>query len=273
MNAAIDRLLTDRFAQGLAATAGGGLLLRWYVVLVARPTCEVGAPAGDCFQINGDALYSFLQGRMLGDGHLFKHGLEHLATGRVVDSAGDPPLFAMLLGSWSVLGFDTVHWQRFLLTFVGAATIVLIGMLARRLAGDIAGWIAAAIAAAHPLLWINDTVLMSESLYQPVLVIVLLVAVAYADAPTMGRALMVGATIAIASLVRGEAALLGVLLLGPLMLLARELSWTERVRQLLAGGLIAILVIQPVGDPQQRPVRRSGDPDRRIRKRPDGRLL
>lgn len=239
------RWLHDRWLRGLAGIALGGLILRCWVVLIARPSCSPDPTQTGCFRLNGDAFYHFTQGRLIGDGHFFKNGLEHLATGRLVDSAGDPPGFALLLGAWSALGFDTLTWQRFMLTLVGTSTVVLIALLARRLGGDRAGWIAALLAALHPLLWINDAMLMSESFYQPVIVITLLLATAYGQGPSRRLAAWVGALIGLAALVRGEAMLLGLFLLAPLVGLARALPRSERVKQLFIGAAAAVAVVAP----------------------------
>ncbi len=238
-----DRLL-QRWWTVTLGIGGVALLLRLYVVLLARPECDTPTEVA-CFRANGDVLYQFLQGRLIAEGHFFKNGLEHLATGRLVDSAGDPPLFSLLLGAWSALGFDTVTWQRVLASLLGAATVVTIAVLGRRLAGDIAGWVAGALAAVHPLLWINDTMLMSESLYQPAVVAVIAVACAYAAAPSRRLAVATGVMIGIAALVRAEAALLGVVLLVPLMMLGRSLAVRERWRHLLVGGLASLAVVSP----------------------------
>ena len=52
-------------------------------------------------------------------------------------------------------------WRRALL---GIAAVVVIGLLGYRLAGPAAGLVAAGIAAVYPQLWINDGVLLSESI-------------------------------------------------------------------------------------------------------------
>ncbi len=237
-------VVRDRWWQLTGVIAGLGLALRLYVVLIARPACSPDPAEVGCFRINGDVLYHFTQGELIGDGHFFKNGIEHLASGKLVESAGDPPFFALMLGLWSALGFDTVNWQRFLISFVGTSTVVLVAILARRLAGDLAGWIAAGLAAVHPLLWINDAMLMSESLYQPAVVIVMIAAVIYCEAPSRKRAAIVGVTIGLAALVRAEAALLGIVLLVPLCLFGR-IVMTRRLWHLIFSGVAALLVVSP----------------------------
>lgn len=241
----IRRVTADRWWLPTTGIGLGALALRWYVVLAARPACPTAAAEPGCFLINGDVLYQFTQGRLIGSGHFFKNGLVHQATGRLVESAGDPPLFSLLLGLWSALGLDTVQWQRLGAGLVGAAGVVLIGATARRLGGDWAGWIAAAIAAVHPLLWVNDAMLMSESLYQPAVTAVMLMAVAYADRPTGRLALAVGLAVGAAALVRGEAVLLVGLLLAPLMGLARALPGRDRARHFLIAGVAVAAVMAP----------------------------
>ena len=53
------------------------------------------------------------------------------------------------------------------MTLLGIATIAVIGLVGRRLAGPVVGLVAAGIAAVYPNLWINDSLVMSESLAVP----------------------------------------------------------------------------------------------------------
>lgn len=59
---------------------------------------------------------------------------------------------------------DQVLPQRLTMSLVGTAAVVVIGLLGRVVAGDRAGLIAAGLAAAYPNLWINDGLVMAESL-------------------------------------------------------------------------------------------------------------
>ena len=69
-------------------------------------------------------------------------------------------------------------------TLLGAGAVFMLGVLARRIFGnDWAGWIAALLAAGYAHLWINDEMLMSESMY------VLTTAIAVLDrVPVLGHA-------------------------------------------------------------------------------------
>ena len=91
------------------------------------------------------------------------------------------------------------------------------GLVGRRLAGERTRPLAAGIAAIYAPLVINDSVLMSESLYGLLIALVLLAALRYRDNPGPTAALVLGVAIGLAALTRSEALLL-VLLLAPLVL-------------------------------------------------------
>ena len=165
------------------------------------------------YPVIGDALTFHLEGGHLAHGEGFRRVFEDVPT------AEHPPLFIGLIALFTLLGADGFLAQKLLLGLVGTVTVVLVGLLARRVAGDRAGLVAAALAAVYPLLWLADGSLMSESLYGPLIVAVLLAAYAYFDARTVRRVAVLGALIALAALTRGEALLL-VPLLG-LALVAR----------------------------------------------------
>ena len=108
-------------------------------------------------------------------------------------------------------------------------TIVALGLLGRRLAGDRAGLLAAGIGALYPTLIVADGALMSETLYGALVALSLLAAYRLLDAPSVGRALVLGAVSALAALTRGEA-----LLLLPLVLI--PVVWGRPRRRLAAGA-------------------------------------
>jgi 4-amino-4-deoxy-L-arabinose transferase-like glycosyltransferase len=101
-------------------------------------------------------------------------------------------------------------------------TVVAVGLVARRVAGDRAGLIAAALAAFSPVLISADSAVMSETLLG--LLVALWLLVAYRP----GRGVLLGVLIGLAALTRGEALLL--LLAVPFV--CRR--WRESVVALLA---------------------------------------
>src|SRR3712207_9300748 len=90
----------------------------------------------------------------------------------------------------------------------GGATVALVGVLGRQLAGARAGLLAAGLAAVYPTLIAADGALMSESLFGLLVALSLLAAHRLLDAPGVGRALVLGALAGLAALTRGEALLL-----------------------------------------------------------------
>src|SRR3989442_3548929 len=116
----------------------------------------------------------------------------------------------------------------------GLGTIVLIGLIARRLGGPRAGLIAAGIAAVYPVLVAADGAMMSETLYGLLIAAALLTALRLLDrepGPPLAAAL--GALIGLATLTRAEALLL-------LPLLAWPVAARAQARRLLLAGVTSV---------------------------------
>jgi len=119
---------------------------------------------------------------------------------------------------------------------VGTATVALIGVAGRLVAGDRTGLIAAALAALYPFLWLADGALMSETLYGALVAGGLVTALLFARAPSVRLALVLGGLIGLAALTRGEGILLVPLLALPLALRAPR-------RWQLAGASVAATAV------------------------------
>src|SRR5262249_59089179 len=102
-------------------------------------------------------------------------------------SAIHPPVFSLYLGVVSRLGADSALAHRIAACLAGAAAVGVIGLVGRRLAGDRAGLIAAVIAALFPYLWINDAVVLSESVLALTTALMLLAAYEFWRRPTQWR--------------------------------------------------------------------------------------
>jgi dolichyl-phosphate-mannose-protein mannosyltransferase len=174
------------------------------------------------FPIQGDALTFHLVGQGLADGRGF-----HEAFPPGGPTAEHPPGLELLLAAFDKLGANGYLAHRLLLGAVGTVTVVLIGLLARRVGGDRVGLAAAAIAAVYPMLWLADGALMSETLYGLFVVAALLCALWVRERPSWKRAAALGALLALAALTRGEAVALLVLLAVPVAIAARP-DWRGR---------------------------------------------
>lgn len=221
-------------------------MIRWVLVLAVRPTCDPPLTGtGSCFRVAGDATYYHVQAQLLGDGHLFAHPYWFLETGKYADSASHPPAYSTFLGLLSAVGLDSATTQRLASGLLGVATVVVIGLLARRLAGPRAGLLAAGFAAVYPMLWINDGMLQAESLYALLIALMLLLAHRFWDDPTPGRIAALSAVTGVAALTRTEGIFFFVVLVALLVVRLPARPWSERLRLLGVAVGVSVLVLGP----------------------------
>lgn len=193
----------------------------------------------------GDPYYYHVQANFLADGRWFVSPFIWRELDRFVPSAYHPPLYSAYLGLWSVLGATSRLWHMFASVLLGTATVGVVGLLGREMAGERAGIAAAAVAALNPSLWVNDALLMSESLFALTLAASFWAAYRYRDRPSTRGAVALSAAIALAALTRGEAVLLYLFLALPLVLTGFADGWAARLRRLGAMGIAAGLLIGP----------------------------
>ena len=196
-----------RFATWLAMGVGIGVVVRVLYTVLAAPWPPHGLD---------DQGYYHLAPILLAHGRGFIEPV-FASIGRTVATAEHPPLYPIVLTGLAELGGTGQLVQRLAGTVFGAGTIVAIGCLGRRLAGDRAGLLAAGIAAVYPILITADGALMSETLYGLLIAVSLLAALRAYETPTLGRAVTLGILLALAALTRGEAVLLFVLLAVPIL--------------------------------------------------------
>ncbi len=162
-------------------------------------------------------------------------------------SAEHGPLTPLLVAPVSWLD-DPVPWQRAVMTVIGLAVVVGVGLLARRVGGWWAGVTAAALAAVYPNLWMNDSLVMSEAPAALLVVIALWIALDLVDATqplTAGRALCCGAAIGLAALARSELVLLAPLLTIVVWRSRRDATDGNRTRTLLLLWTATVVVLAP----------------------------
>jgi 4-amino-4-deoxy-L-arabinose transferase-like glycosyltransferase len=232
--------LSRRTWLALLAVAAAGLVIRVvYVLAFAR-----GAGGFGDFQ-----FYNAVPGLLI-DGHGFSNPFDFAFGDALRPTAAHPPAWPFLLAGVSAIfgngaspadlaatGF-TAH--RLTGCVVGTVGIVLVGLLAHRVAGHRVALIAAAIVAFSPTTIGVDGSTMSEALYAPLITLVLLVAYAVRDRGSWWTAAALGAAIGLAALTRAEALLL-VLLLGAPVVWHAGKNWQRRA--LLGAALLAACVI------------------------------
>jgi 4-amino-4-deoxy-L-arabinose transferase-like glycosyltransferase len=215
-----------RWRTALGAIAAAGLAVRVVFVLSTRNLYR-----------NGDAAYYHYQANLLATGHGFIEPYSYRVAHQTMASAYHPPLWTLYLAAFSVVGLKSWLSHRLAGCLLGAATVALMGIVGRRVGGPRVGLIAAGLTAFYPLVWINDTVGLSESMVLFACGLVLLAAYRLIEQTTPGRAAWLGVAIGLAALARTEQALLVVTLLVPLLVVLRGRS----VRQLAAIGAACAL--------------------------------
>jgi 4-amino-4-deoxy-L-arabinose transferase-like glycosyltransferase len=204
------------FARWLAAIAAAGLAVRLIYVLALTPHLR-GL---------GDATYYHELANALGDGRGF------VDPGNGTATALHPPLFPLLLAIPSAFGLDSYQAHRVVVALIGTVTVVGAGLLARHVAGERVGLIAAALAAVSPVLISADGAVMSETLLGLLVVLCALAAYRLRERPSLKRAALLGVLIGLAALTRGEA-----ILLVPLLLFA-----VPRGKRLLVVATCAVVL-------------------------------
>ena len=213
--------------QSLALIAAAGVAVRaLHLFTIARNTKGIG-----------DWWFYHWQAGLIADGRGFLDPFQ-LLEGVEAPSAGHPPLYPVLLSGLSALGLDSTLAHRALGLVLGAATIVLVALIARELAGDRAGLVAGAVAAAYPVFIGADGSLMSETLYGPLIAGAIFAALRLGIRPAPRTAAALGALIALAALTRTEA-----LFLVPA--LALPLAWRggRAGRALRVGAALGAVVV------------------------------
>lgn len=233
-----------RFALALAVVGGGALAWRVFYVLAERGRLV----------LNGDARYYQLQANAVakGLGFVIPENLRDFS--HMVQSAGHPPAYILYLAGFSRVGLDSETAHRLASCLLGAATVVVIGVVARRIAlagahdaplratADRVGIVAAVLAAGYANLWINDEMLMSESMAALATAIVLLGVYRFIDSPSRRTALELGAAVGFAALSRAELLVLAGVLVVPLVAL-RNRAIPLRRRVGWAGSAVAVVVL------------------------------
>ena len=210
-----------RFPVRLSAIVAAGVALRaLYLFTVARHVSGVG-----------DWWFYHWQANDLASGKFFIEPFRLRLAHQEFPSAGHPPLYPALLSIVSWLGGTSVMWHRAFGLLCGATSIALMGVLGRRVGGEKLGLVAAGVCAVYPLMVVVDGALMSETLYTPLVILVLLAAFAR-------RSFLLGAAIGLAALCRSEALLL-------LPSLAWPLLWRSGLTRVALATLGCVLVIAP----------------------------
>lgn len=219
-----------RLVLGLLAVSAIGLAVRVGWILGDDPEVP---PVGDAM-----AYHHLAEGIADGDGYL--RPFDRVLLGVERPTAEYPPLHPTVVAVAAFAGVDTVTGQRLWLSLFGAASVFVTGALAWRLVADaraaeIGAYVAAGVAAVHPLWFQADATLMPETLAALLGGLVVLVLLSGLARPYTTRWVGIGALCGLAILVRAEA----VVLLAVVALAGR--TW----RTAGAAVAAAVLVVAP----------------------------
>jgi 4-amino-4-deoxy-L-arabinose transferase-like glycosyltransferase len=236
-----------------------------YVAIAKRGPCvirladgtQVGSSPSEC--AIGDQLFYNSEANFVAKGHGFNEplaGVQHPGT-KPGPAADHPPLTVFVLTpvSWLVdhppLSWfidesldDHMREHRYTMVVLGTLLVLLVGLLGRRVGGDTVGLVAAGIAAVSPNIWVNDGLVMSETITGLTVVGAMLLALELRRRPTPFVAAALGFVCGLAALARAEMVLF-IPLLAIAIPLTIQLAWRERAGLAAIAFGLAVLTLAP----------------------------
>ena len=212
--------------------------------------------------LSGDAASYHLGANLFADGlgftepfrYLYGAVDEVLLDGRTVEvvtpighlepTAGHPPGWTLLLGIGAFLGLTGVFEAQLLATVLGLPAIALVGLAGRRLGSERLGLISAGLAATYAFVWVNDGLLMAETVAIGAAAGTVLVGLQFATSPDRRNAALLGLVGGLAALCRAELVLY-LPLVAAIVLVNKPLQWRERLLRYFVVGLAALAVVSP----------------------------
>jgi 4-amino-4-deoxy-L-arabinose transferase-like glycosyltransferase len=222
---------------GTATSSRTDPVLRGLVLLAAAIRLGYWLSKWNQALLLNDSFYYSIQAHQLAHGEFFRE--------LFVDQPGAEhgPLTSTLMAPFSFAA-DYVRWQRLVTVICGVTLVWLIGRLGRRLGGRTAGLLAAAVAAVYPNLWLNDGLVMSESVSMLLIAAIIWFALDAAERMGWRANVPLGVALGLATLARSE-----LLLLVPLVLCwlaAGHRRRGKRIAPAIASvAAVAALVLTP----------------------------
>ena len=213
-------------------------------------------------QLSGDAVSYHLTANIFADGLGFTEPFRYLfgavdsipvegkmievvtPIGHIEPTAGHPPVWTLLLSVASFLGFTTVFEQQIFSILLGLPSIVLAGLVGRKISSERLGLIAASLTAAYTFIWINEGLLMAETCAITAAMACILAGLTFAENQNTRNALIFGSVGGLAALCRAEL-LIYLPFIAAVILLNKKLSWRVKILRYLSVGLAALLIISP----------------------------
>ena len=223
----------------------GGLVLIALVGFGVRLAYVVGAKWDE--PMVGDQIYYNAAANNLArsEGYVVPFDLEDPLLVGTGPAADHPPLTITVLAPVSWLTGQNPNAQRLAMAMLGTAVVVVIGFVGHAISGDRAGWIAAGIAALYPNLWVNDGLIMSETLAALMVTLALALTYRLLARPTILTALGLGVVCGLAALTRAELILLVVGLALPAVIVVWRREPSECFRAVIVMIVAAAFILGP----------------------------
>ena len=143
---------------------------------------------------------------------------------------------------------SVVTIQRLFMAVIGVSSIVMMAALGRMLAGTRVGLVAAGLTATYANVWVNDGLIMSESLTFAIVIVFTGLVLRQCENPTRRRSFAIGLAVGAAALTRTELVLL-VVIVPALFAVAWRVTRENAVRHWIRDSAVlvagATLVIAP----------------------------
>ena len=245
--------LPGTFRGRLGLIVGLGLVVRLaHVLLVSHDN-----------PLSGDAAGYHLAANLFADGMGFPEPIRHFfggidevtlgngsvavvetPIGHLEPTAGHPPVWTIVMGTFAFLGATTVGQQQVISALLGLPAIVLMGLLGRRLRSERLGLLSASITATYAFVWINDGLIVSETAAIAAAAACMLAGVSFWQEPSRRRAMVLGLVGGIAALTRSEL-ILFLPIVAAVMLIRSPLPWRERAVRYGICGCVALALCLP----------------------------
>ncbi|MGH9918166.1 MAG: glycosyltransferase family 39 protein, partial [Nitrososphaerales archaeon] len=196
-----------------------------------------------------DAIAYILLGGFLADGDGYSNPALLYAHGIKKPTANFPPGYPLFLAGLHKIGITTPTGDQLAGVVCGGATVLMTGLLARRITGrDGVGLVAAGLVAFSPALMATNGSLMSETLSVPLTVAVLLSADGARRSSSLLRWIAVGFLAGLLALVRSEDLLVGIVLV-PVLVIAAPSSRTGGAGRRAARVAVSLIAVVAVLSP------------------------
>jgi 4-amino-4-deoxy-L-arabinose transferase-like glycosyltransferase len=189
------------------------------------------------YKVANDQLEYDAEAQLIAHGHWF---YTRLPYGILHAGAWKAPVYPAWVGLWYALFGHHLTVVRLVQVPVGALTIPLTWLLARRLFGARVAIVAAFVVAVYPLAWQYDGLLYPEALATPLYVLLLIVMLT--GTPTRRRAIGFGLLVGVALLLRPTTEFI---FLGALVGWSLMVGWRRGVGLTVLAVLAAVVVVAP----------------------------